>query len=255
MEDPQLLTERIEAYLDGLLTAEEQAHFEARLAQDEALAAEVHLHRDTRALLRLHQQQVYKAQLQAIDQELSVPVRRLRPATWAWSLAAVILLLVVSSYFWAAATYRTDALVRDAFSPYRDITVLRGDYPGRDSLLTEAMAAYGTGDFATAVARFEPLLQMSPDYAIAQLYMGISLLGTDEPVRSQHWLRKAAASERLAEVAGWYLGLALVQAGDIEAARTHLQGLAQDPNNSYAPQAKALLRRLKSPLRRLPGID
>ncbi|RMG66613.1 MAG: hypothetical protein D6722_14645 [Bacteroidetes bacterium] len=249
-----ILTERIEAYLDGELSQEARVHFEQEVAADEALAAEVQLHRDTRQLLRLQSYRHYKAQLQALDAE--TPVRRLVVSrrNFLWSAAAVLLLLVIGSYLWVSISYRHEALAQQAFSPYRDITVLRGEYPGRDSLLATAMAAYGAGDYALAVGQFESVLDMSPDYAVAQLYMGISLLGIGEAARSQNWLRKAMASERLSEVAGWYLGLALVQAGNLDEARAHLEALSQDPAHSYGDQAQALLAKLNSPLRRLPGV-
>lgn len=247
----------IEAYLAGELPDGEREAFERRMREDADFAGEVRLQQDTHQLLALHKQFAYKAHLQAIaeapeeeTEAAEAPVRPLRQV-WVWTLAAAIVLLVLSSYLGLSLRYDSSRLAADATTPYDNLYTSRGD-TSLPTLLQTAFDAYDTGNYALAANRFETLLQVDSTFAAARLYLGVSLLLSGQPDAAATYL--CCTPEPLREPADWYLALTLLQQRKLDTARISLQAIAQNPDHAYQARAQQLLRRLDSPWRRLPGI-
>ncbi len=229
----------IEAYLAGELSARKAAAVEERLQTDPAFAAEVQLLRDTQAVLTLHQQQVYKAQLQALDRAERQPLRRLLQPRYL-ALAATVLLLALVGGWWLSRP--AEGPYADAFAPYPNRLTLRGDSPSK--VLDQAMRAYEHADYAQAAQQLADLVTADKDRDDLRFYLGVARLGAGQPATAERILASVEPPSLYAQQATWYRALALGQADEPEAARQLLQTISEQEGHPYRAQAQALLKQL-----------
>lgn len=228
----------IEAYLAGELNEQETAAVEQRIQTDPAFAAEVHLLRDTQSVLSLHQQQAYKAQLQALDAAEQAPVRRLTPR-WLAVAAAVVLLALVGLW---SLNRPSDGPYAGAFAPYPNRLTLRGD--ASSDQLDEAMRAYNNADYAAAAQQLAELVSSDTAREDLRFYLGVARLGAGQPATAARVLASVRAPSLYTQQAEWYRALAMGQADKTEQARLLLQRVARSETHPYQSQAQTLLRQL-----------
>jgi hypothetical protein len=204
----------------------------------------------------------------ALSTEHPKPVMRKRWTTLAWALAPV-----------AAAVLLVFALRSPISRPHGIVTTPRIEAPAAlqydlkqiapvqpapvaiplDDLLTwrsgeadsgrrgliSAFAAYQKGAYVEAARKFAGVAASDPGNYQAAFYGGVALLVADRP-------REAVAALERAESLGgpaerdetqWYLGLALVHAGELTRGRELLDGLCA-AKGAHAPDACQILRRL-----------
>ncbi|MEZ4774376.1 MAG: tetratricopeptide repeat protein [Bacteroidia bacterium] len=263
MANKEQMTEQIEAYLAEEMTPEERAAFEVQIRDDQTLAEEVKLHRQTHKLLELYTQVDYKEKLRRIDAAMeAAPEGKTIPLSGRKNIfshpvfraAAVILLLLASSWVLLFYRYDPDRIASEQFEPYRDVITYKGDVLPSDSLILAAMARYNMKDYADARQTLEKTLAQYPDLADARFYLAMSLLAEGEAAASIGHLQQLTSNSKYGEVSEWYLALAWLKAGDRDKAVAVLQKIANNPGHGYKEKAGALLQNLTSIWWSVPGV-
>jgi len=134
-------------------------------------------------------------------------------------------------------------------APYRPVApedelLYRSDEPPPGDGLAEAMSPYVRGDYAAAEAALALLLDAHPGHGAASFYRGVCLLLLGKPEEAAPLLRSAAVSSKPPDEARWYLALALLKAGDADAAIAELDAVAGTPG-PRATEAEALARAVR----------
>ena len=245
----QQFIDQVEAYLDGELAAEARTRFENALQKDSELAAELALAADTRQLLRLATQQSYKEKLKAIDAEMAAEqspvIRPLWQRTWVQAAAAAVLLLIISSVLLFRGGPSASTYGQEAFSPYMDIISYKGSPAvDEDSLMLQAMYAYNTEAYETALGIFEQILEANPTQVSARFYQAQSYLALNQPLPALAILEGMPKEGPLAEATQWYMALAYLMQDDVPQAQGVLELMAEDPDHGFHLKATALLEKL-----------
>jgi len=239
--------EHIEAYLEGTLSDKERLTFEKELAKDPKLKEEYLLQKDTHQLLNLHGQLAYKEKLKVLDKQIeaegkTISMRKpLWQANW-FRVAAVFLVLVVSSYFWINQQYNRDILLQSAFQPYDDVLTGRGS----DSPLQMAMQAYNQGKYQEASEAFASILDEDPQNLDAIFYRGVSLLALGNGKEASPYLEQVANSAKYSESGRWYKVLACFETLDQDQCMHELGLLAGETGHPYQQKAEVLYEKLTS---------
>lgn len=243
----QEMFDRIESYLEGIMPQEEKLAFEKELEENAVLKEEYLLQKDTHALLNLQGQLAHKEKLKILDQEIeaeakTVSIRKpLWRETW-FQMAAIVLLLISSSYFWINQQYNQTQLLQSAFQPYDDILTGRGT----PSPMQAALQAYNQGNFDQAAAGFERILEEEPQNIDANFYLGVSLLGAGKAGEAEPYLDQAALSRKYSEPGRWYKVLACFESLDQDQCLHELGLLAGEDGHPYQKKAEALYDKLTS---------
>jgi tetratricopeptide (TPR) repeat protein len=95
------------------------------------------------------------------------------------------------------------------------------------------------GEYASAINRWEKLLEQRPNNDTLNYFLGASSLAAGQDEKAVNYLQKALESKEtaFAEEAWWYLGLTWLKQGEIEKAKQALQ-------KSNKPEAKKLMEDL-----------
>ena len=238
--------EELDAYLRRELTDPEQSALEARLAVDEALRDELAWRTDLvqgvrvvgRAELRNYLQQVEQ---RAAAEAAALPAARRRWLRWA-AVAAVGLLLVVSTYLLWLRPLPSDALFQSYFDPYPNVVAVveRGPETPREQLAL-AMRRYEAQQYAPAAQLLEEMLRTYPENDTLHFYLGNCYLATSQPARAADHFRHVIGAEKraLTDQARWYLALAFVAQGERSEARRALETL-MGYENFYKIKARDL---------------
>jgi hypothetical protein len=172
------------------------------------------------------------------------------------SIAAAAAVLLIAAYF----TYIQQPAAPDLFADNFEYipTITHGEERARnigveqragtslDNLRASLAEAYEAGRYEDAEYYARAFLEEAPEDHEMLLYYGIIALGkgdTRTAIRSLAKLKQLPETGAFERPATWYLGLAYLEAGQIEAAKRLFTAL-QDGNDRYATQAKAILPKL-----------
>ncbi len=166
--------------------------------------------------------------------------------------ASLLIVLVAGGYFFIRNQYRSDNLFSDAFSAYPNQFSVMGS--SEKNSFTEGLNHYDNHEYEKAITSFSKI-EEGNEYAIpAQLYLGISFLALNQSEESINALEKLIARETTySDAARWYLALAYLKNDSEEKAISLLEHIVQI-RGFQSQQAEKLLQKLKSPLRKMPGI-
>ena len=241
--------DELQDYRRGRLSAEERAAVEARLQREPELTAELRRRQDLQRAIGASDAADMKAELQALEGELSgaatpvVPLRapaRHRLRIW---LAAAAVLLLLGAGLWLYSQFQTATtpaeLYATYYAPYPNALapVVRGneDLSPRE----RAMAAYEGGDYPSAAAQLAALPDATLD---TQFYQAISLLESERTGEAIQLLeRLSTARFAYQPQAQWYLALANLRAERVAEARAALEALQRTDSDYRATEVAALL--------------
>lgn len=248
--------ERIEAYEQGQLSAEEQQRFEEELASNEALREELGLYRLSQQAVEEGIGTSLRADMEQWDQEKEEKAPKPIPTrNWRWVGAAAAILLLLS-IFWLlprGLNNRSAPELADAyFSQKIKVENLRGT--AADTSLTASMALIDRGTaalakeetekanglFEAAANQLSEQPSTSPNYALAQLQSGILWYRIGSYARAIKAFDRVIQSPnaKYREEARWYRLLALLAAEGASADfQLELEQLIQDPNFSLQNRA------------------
>lgn len=192
--------DRIDAYLNDLLSEAERAKFEQELAADPSLRREFDLVQDMLGGVELAGDEALKAKIGAAHNELATEgffakpeakIVEMKPAQWGLrqvlAVAASVLLLVAAGVWWwsksqgepaqqvmqyyAAETTKLVTAIDDASAP----GLGQDDRPRRTSLAA-ALKLYQAKSFGEAEKALAAHLQTYPQDTISQFYLALSHL-------------------------------------------------------------------------------
>ncbi len=208
--------EKIQEYIEGRLPAEDKTAFEKRLDAERALRsdymAEMARHTALQATMRVQAKEELKKMLSANPQPYT-RVRSLRPMWMAAAIAAGILLLLSLGYLFTASQETPEQLAMNYLEPY----VL--DNPR------------GEGNESPVVSFQQSLHEAS------------QLLSERKAKEAIRILKPLEGQQQGADAIEWYLALAYLQDGQVEASKEILKDISTKAHYRKA-QAMELLDRL-----------
>jgi len=238
------------AYELGLLGPEDQARFEAHLDRCPACLENLYDGAVTAAVLRL-------APGEAARRLPSAPAPA-RPRGWRWpvpwrllaptAVAAALLLLILGR----GGSPDLAGLARLDPLPHVKLETRLAQRPADRLGFEEAMEAYRRGAYAAAAPRLAALTRRPAEAGEgtrveqAALYAGVSFLLAAQADSARAYLERGLASRLpvLRDRSRWYLVQALLLQEQGDAARDHLQALAEQ-SPGYGDLAREQLRELE----------
>jgi len=230
--------EAIEAYVLERMTPEERTAFEQRLAGDASLRAEVELERENIEAVELGG---LSRMLMGIAQEERDEERMAVNWPRVLKYAAMVAAIVTGAIWWMVRTPLNERLYAEHFTPDPGLPVTMGITD--DPAFADAMVAYKLGDLAEARTKWEPLLASAPTNDTLRYYIASAWLGEKNTAKAVPLLSTVANEPGSAfrDRARWYLFLAHVRDGDINAARA----LEMDSDPVHADRARIILEQLR----------
>jgi len=262
--EKEVLFDRIDRYLQGMMEEAERAAFEKEMEQQPTLKQEVALHRELAEAVGEKEVQAFEAVLnkvheayrsqQAAQPAPVVSMKREAPAggkgflVAAWRrhgryalAAAVVLLALIFLPRLIPQQPSPEALFAANFEPFPNQFQLRGE---QDSLLNQFAAFYGQQQYSQALQVLAQLEAADPSLKNQlAFYRGICELATGNTPAAIEALQPLQESPLLGENARWYLALAYLKEGQTTTASQLLNQLVQE-GSTYAPKAKKILDQL-----------
>lgn len=216
--------QQIERYVSGQLSEQEKEALEQQLQNDPELQKALNEHKQAAQAVRAAAFEEQKSRIRQLDQQRGGQnwKRMLQIAA-----AAAVLLIPLSYFLWRSPA--TSQLAMEYLEPYPDrITVM-----GSEQSLNEAMQAYNTKDYETALSLLKRI-ETADRTPLLELYQAICLLELEKCEPAQELLNPLANSEEsVQEAANWYRILALVQCEQEAEASEALQALLGNENQRY----------------------
>lgn len=245
------LHNEIEAYLNGRLTPEEELLFKKKMDANPEMAKEVQEHKNAMEVTDVLVQDELKSRLKELQKQREVKnVFSLRK--YALPLAAAIILgLLAFSWIFIRGNFSDRGLVASNFEIYSG-TGVRGGSTEVDA----GIKAYNSRDYPGAINYLEGISQGDPLYSTAQFYLGNIYLENDLNLKAIRAFQYVIGKDdsRFAEPSQWYISLAYLNSGNRVEARVRLEEIAGISHHAYKEKARALLAKMDSSFRNLPGI-
>ena len=230
----------IEKYINGELSGEELTQFEGDLQQSEELQQQVAIHRLAVSGIQDVGKKLDKEEMAQWEAEKHPLARERKLALGIWyRVAAVILLLLIPTYFWLSQESRLYDQHYSTLPNYLDPSE-RGVDKALDKR-REGLLSYEKGNFQEAIVSFNDYLdEFSGDGDVA-LYKALSLQAMENHEAAIEFFRYSLDQGTQFEMAAtWYLSLSYLALNKKEEAKALLKNLSQE-DSSFADKAKMLL--------------
>lgn len=233
-------TARIDAYLSDSMTSEERFAFEEEMKVNEELRNDVALQRKTFALLEAAAFIDTKNKVMAINQQKSSSGSI---GGTLLKVAAVLLVLLIPTYFILNNQYNDAHLFAEYSEPYPDRITTMGT--SENEALNKAMNAYNKQDYATAAQLFKAIRLKGTNNENVLLYETVSLTYSDQAKEAIVLLSDSKKNEPKNRIAlDWQLILALLADNQGERANERLTEFLQHNNGYQQEKAEALQKDL-----------
>ena len=262
MEEQML--DKIEAYLNGNMNAQEEKAFDIAIEKDPELAAAVDNFGVANDAIELLIEDNLRAELNNLKAEeagasnvVSInkkkPVAKMRSLrTYLAAAASVALLLGFFGMNWAGGNYSDSALHGEFYSSYDMPNVRSSQNVVND--FAEGLTAFKAENYSQAAQFFQGIVVDDPRYAEAQFYLGQSLLENKDFDGAAEQFKKVVSLNdvRYTEEAEWYQVLAHLSGENTNAEFDALLGkIAADKDHNFNTKAVALQGKLNSFWRKL----
>jgi len=246
--------ETIEAYLGGLLAADERTAFEQ------------HAFGCSRCLERLQVLRTLQAELWE-QSDLAIakaPIRRpVLARRWSFASAAALALLLIGAALWwqldrlpgkrfERAGGSSALMALSAFEPPAYLPLaLRGGEDEAAELFRTGMEYYTAGRFEKTIEDLRTAETLNPKASNILFFLGVSYLLTGETDQGISRLEKAASlgDPVYADEARFYLAKGWLRKGDMDKARIELETVATSGSRLAEEAARLLEQIAKSPSR------
>lgn len=224
------LFERIEAYIQNRMNADDRLSFEKEMEKDEKLRNEVDLQRRLMASVEVFSHNREEPLKPELNQK--APVKKLRSA-WLYAAAAAVAIILIT-WFYQNQSNTSEQLYANYFVPDAGLPVVMSGENDRYDFYN-GMVSYKEGDYQKAIDIWENIAEPSDTIfyftGIANLNNKNTAASIEHLIRVAHdnkstWNRKAM----------WYLALAYLKLDEKEKALDWLNKLPDDE------QAKLLIR-------------
>lgn len=225
-----------EAYQGQKLSEEAQQRFEKRLVQDKDLAREYdEYQRD----LKLARALSAGDEMRAIMEAQRGDEGRKRGKTKRRYLVPLTMAAAIALFFYILSPegpVNSQELFTTYFEPFPDIATDRSTAARVES---EALSAYGDGDYAKAISLFEKITDKSD---AVLFYQSVTLLGLRNAQEAIRTIDAMSASSDLYDFSHWYKALAFILMEQHDSARVYLQKVPLESINK--PSADLLSKEL-----------
>lgn len=249
---------KIEDYLDGLLSLEEQQTFEEAMQKDKVLAKKVAIAKEVnhtiategklqdfqKTLVTLNDTHFPNNEKKETKQE--AVIRPLKNTRKMWLIAASFLVLVVSSVLiWNVLKSETANGTELFAANYEPFNISqRGENSDLSDLEKQALATYNAKNFDAVTPLLEQLATEKPTDEQLILQLTSAYLSTNQTKKAIENCSKIKDTSVNFQAAQWYLALAYLQNNDLENAKKTLTALANAGERTYPTKAKKLLEKL-----------
>ena len=256
---------KIEAYLEGKLSAEQTKAFEEALTKNQKLAYKLELYRMEREAANLLRERDLKSKFAEWDEEMpfaetdtpkekTTSIRRLYPF---WIAAASLLLILSIGFAFYQSTQHSNAhLYAEAYQNPLISYQLKGG-SSSTTALSIGLKLLEEKEWEKARTQLGELSRNSPAYFRAQLLIShtfmlenrISDQTIDEAQIAKSYQRiiNEAEDATLINEAEWYLLLEQLRTNQVdEKFKAQIKKIAENPDHNFNASAKKLLRRLNS---------
>ncbi len=222
----QELLETIERYLNGTLSTQELDDFNRLLDIDDDFKAQVE---DVRAMLFGIEAQALKEQLNEFHKDIPktktvahTQKQKVRFLSYSRIAAAAAIIIAIGS-IWFFSTPQNEKLYADYFKPDPGLPTTMSSTDNFE--FYEAMVKYKHGDYDIAISKWNALYESKPDNDTLNYFLGVAHLANRKEAEAIPFLERTVQSKKdfvLINDAYYYLGLAYLQQGNIELAKTNL---------------------------------
>lgn len=244
--------EKMENYLLGQLSAEEAATFEQEMAADEAFRQEVEQHKkligaiEAEGVRQLLEQIHEEHFAEGNTEKATAKVVDFKPHKWRNVLAiaaSVSLLLVAGWWVFTQQATPQQKLYANYFDPAEGLPTTLGATD--DPRFAEGMVSYKLGNYAEALAFWQPLLETGTANDTLNYFAGVALLAGQQPAQAIERLQPIAQQPQSAYQtdAQWYLALAYLLEGQQATAREMLQELSSG-QHTYTQKSREILQKM-----------
>jgi TolA-binding protein len=239
-------TALIERYFDNELSPEEIAQV-AKLNETEVdFQKEFELFEKANEAIKLLTLSDLKEDIKVLREKQTENTPRFRSLSWIKVAASILLLAVVGVGFYAQQ-FSNESIYDSSYVPADDyITNMDAEM----SAMEKALELYNKKDFSAAIDAFAEIKNTNPENQVAKFYLGQSLLqaGQDEQ-----------AIKTLSQVSGdyhpealWYVALAQLKMDNEAAALQSLERIiSENKDEAFVIKAERLKRKLNSSFRKL----
>lgn len=232
-------TVKIDAYLSDSMSSEEKKAFEQELETDAELKQEVELQRKTFALLEAAAYIETKDKIRAMNQRKSSG----SIGGTLLKVAAVLLVLLIPTYFILNNQYNDQNLFADYAEPYPDRITTMG--VSDQDYVTEAMSAYNKEKYSEAAILFKKARLDGTEYDLLVLYEAVSLTNSDQAKKAVELLEIEMKNESSNFVAlEWQLILSLLANDQGDEAEEQLEKFLKHNDGYQQEKAEALQKDL-----------
>lgn len=232
-------TTKIDAYLSDSMTSEERKSFEQELETNADLKKEVELQRKTFALLEAAAFIETKDKIRALNQQKSSG----SIGGTLLKVAAVLLILLIPTYFILNNQFSDENLYADYAEPYPDRITTMGT--SEDDQISKAMSFYNKKDYMQAAQLFSAIRINGTTNENIILYEAVSLTYSDQAQRAVILLSSAVKNEPKNQTSlDWQLILSLLANNEGDKAKKNLEEFLKRNEGYQQEKAEALLKDL-----------
>jgi TolA-binding protein len=262
MEEQML--DKIEAYLNGNMTAQEEKEFDAAIENDPELAAAVDQFGLANDAIEILIEDNLREELKSLQQEeatadkvvsINRPQQQTKRRSLRVYLAAAASVAVLLGFFgvnWAGNNYSNEAIKEDVYASYSMPNIRSGNNQAHP--FEEGLTAFESKDYNTAIQFFQGIPATDERFNEAQFYLGHALLENGSYQQASSQFKKVVDLKdiRYTESAEWYQLLALLSDGQLGGDfQSLLSKIAADKDHTFNTKAVQLQTKLGSFWRKL----
>ncbi len=233
--------DQLDRYLEGNMTEAEKQLFESRLESDSELRDAL---KDHKLLIETIESAAMKDTLsQVMAQQRDKGKAGVRSINRTWIAVAASVVILFGAFFFLGPFSGGGNLYEEYYQPDPGLpTTMSTESNLR---FTEAMVQYKQGEYRSALAEFDQLMNDNPASDTLLFYRGICHMELDQPEVSAFLFNQISTDSRLfGEKAQWYRALALLQDDNTAEAIAALQVISDQADHRYHEQANTLLEKL-----------
>lgn len=232
-------TAQIDAYLSDSMSSEEKKAFEQELENDLELKEEVQLQKKTFALLEAAAYIETKDKIRALNQKKSSGSL----GGTLLKVAAVLLVLIIPTYFILNNQFNDEHLFADYSEPYPDRLSTMG--VSDQDHVKQAMSAYNREEYSKAAKLFKIVRSDGTNYYLLDLYEAVSLTYSDRAEEAIKLLEAEMKNETVnANSLEWQLILSYLANDQGDKASTQLKKFLKHNEGYQQEKAEALQKDL-----------
>ncbi len=244
MEITEAIMERMDQYLFDIMSSEEKKEFEADLASDPGL----------REAFDAHKSMIFSVEAAGVKDDLSKIIANQKSQkssaktisfnrTWIAVAASVVILVGAFYLFNTTRSTAGGELYAEFYTVDPGLPTLMGT--SDDPRFAEAMVKYKQGEYRTALAEFDLMMNDHNSNDTLLFYRGLCHLELDQPEVSINLFDQIdPVSSIWAPKAQWYQAMAHLRQDNLDEAKTMINQIVQNPNHRFYQSAKALQNRL-----------